>query len=143
MAQESQDNAPMKELRASGTSARILRRAARACEAALAAASIMADSVSLQQCVELIHAEIGLPQDRAQRTPIELLVVGDHQLRERMVTPQHDMGAVLALQIETGFGESLDAVPAREPGQLAQTATSSVPKCSSGTGSLSSCRAAM
>lgn len=97
----------------------------------------------LQQCVELIYAEIDLPQDRAQRTPIELLVVGDHELSERIVTPHHDMGAVLALRIETGFGESFDAVSAREPRQLAQTATSSVPKCSSGTGSLSSWRAAM
>ena len=97
----------------------------------------------LQQRVEFIHAEIGLPQDRAQRTPIELLVVWDYELRERVVAPQNDMGAVLALLVEAGFGERFDAVAAREPGQLAQTATSSVRKCSSGTGSLSSFRDAM
>ena len=70
-------------------------------------------------------------------------MVGDYKLSERIVPSHDDMGAVLALRIETDFGESLDAVSAREPGQLAQTATSSVRKLSSGTGSLSAWRAAM
>ena len=39
-----------------------------------------ADRYCLQQCVELVHAEIGLPQDCAQRTAIELFVVGDYEL---------------------------------------------------------------
>ena len=70
-------------------------------------------------------------------------MIGDYELSERTITSHDDMGAVLAFRIETDFAESLDAVSAREPGQLAQTATSSVPKLSSGTGSLSSRRAAM
>lgn len=69
-------------------------------------------------------------------------MVGDHELSEGGVTPQDDMRAVLALLVEAGFGECLDTVAAREPGQFAQTATNSVPKCSSGTGSLSSFKAA-
>ncbi len=70
-------------------------------------------------------------------------MVGDYELSERIITSHDDMRAVLALRIETDFGESLDAVSAREPGQLTQTATSSALKLSSGTGSLSSRRAEM
>ena len=70
-------------------------------------------------------------------------MVGDYELSERIVTSHDDMGAMLALRIETDFGKSLDAVSAREPGQFTQTATSSALKLSSGTGSLSSRRAAM
>ena len=70
-------------------------------------------------------------------------MVGNYELSERIVTSHDDMGSVLAFRIETDFGESLDAVSTRKPGQLAQTATSSALKLSSGTGSLSSRSAAM
>ena len=63
-------------------------------------------------------------------------MVGDYELSERIITSHDDMRAVLALRIETDFGESLDAVSAREPGQLTQTATSSALKLSSGTGKI-------
>ena len=102
-----------------------------------------ADRYCLQQCVELVHAEIGLPQDCAQRTAIELFVVGDYELSEGIIPPQDDVGAVLAFLVKADFGERLDAVVARKPGQLAHTATTNVPKCSSGTGRPSSCKAAM
>ena len=102
-----------------------------------------ADRYCLQQCVELIHTEIDLPQDCAQRTPIEFFVVGDYELSEGIIPPQDDVGAVLAFLLKADFGERLDAVVARKPGQLAHTATTNVPKCSSGTGRPSSCKAAM
>jgi hypothetical protein len=53
------------------------------------------------------------------------------------------VGAVLAFLVEADFGERLDAVAARKPGQFTHTATTNVPKCSSGTGRPSSFKAAM
>ena len=67
----------------------------------------------------------------------------DGLLGEGIVAPQDDVGAVLAFLVEADFGERLDAVAARKPGQFTHTATTSVPKCSSGTGRPSSFKAAM
>lgn len=100
-------------------------------------------STDLQQCVELFHAEIGLPQDCPQRSAVEFFVIGHDELGKRIVATQDDMRAVLAFLIKAGFCERFDSVTAREPGQFAHTATRSVSKCSSGTGSLSSCKARM
>jgi hypothetical protein len=53
------------------------------------------------------------------------------------------VGSVLAFLVEADFGECLYAVSARKPGQFTHTATTSVPKCSSGTGRPSSFKAAI
>ena len=97
-------------------------------------------SVVLQQRVKLLRAEIGLPQDRAQCSAVEFFVIGYDELGKRIVATQDDVGTVLALLIEADFCERFDAVAARYPRQLAHTANNSVSKCSSGTGSLSSCK---
>lgn len=116
------------------------------CEARIGnrkSSSIARGRHGLQQRVELVHAEIGLPQDCAQRATIELFVFGDYELGEEVIAPQDDMGAVLAFLVEADFGECLDAIAARKSGQFTHTATTSVPKCSSGTGRPSSFKAAM
>jgi hypothetical protein len=75
-----------------------------------------AGSYGLQQCVEFVHAEIGLPQDCAQRATIEFFVFGDYELGEGVIAPQDDVGSVLAFLVEADFGECLYAVSARKPG---------------------------
>lgn len=96
----------------------------------------------LEQLVEVLDTEVGLTQDCAKRPPVEFFVVGNDQLGKRIVATQDDMGAVLPLLVKTGFNECLDAIATRKPRQFAHTATSIVSKCSLGTGSPSSCKAA-
>ena len=84
-----------------------------------------------------------MPQDCAQRATIEFFVFGDYELGEGVIAPQDDVGSVLAFLVEADFGECLYAVSARKPGQFTHTATTSVPKCSSGTGRPSSFKAAI
>lgn len=88
-------------------------------------------SPTLEKSGELFNADPGLTQDRPQRARIEFLVIGDDELRETLATPDHDMGAVLSFRIEADLAERLHAVAARDPRELAQTATSSVRNCSS------------
>ncbi len=80
--------------------------------------------------------------DGAQRAAVELFVVGNNQLGKRVVAAQDDVTAVLSLFVEPGSRECPHTLVAGEAWQLAHTATSIVSKCSSGTGSLSSCKAA-
>jgi hypothetical protein len=75
-----------------------------------------------------------MPQDRAQGSSIELLVIGDDELREWIITPKDDVTGALSFHDEPGTRECLDALPPRNTRQLRQTATTSVSKRSSGTG---------
>jgi hypothetical protein len=72
----------------------------------------MGDGWGSEQCVKVIHTKVGLSQDCAQRAAIEFLMVRNHELREGIVAPQDDMGAVLAFLVETDFGKRPDAVAA-------------------------------
>ncbi len=79
----------------------------------------------------------------ARRVPrSSSLVIGNNQLGKRVVAAQDDMAAVLSLLVEPGFLECPHTLAAGEAWQIAHTATSIVSKCSSGTGSPSSCKAA-
>jgi len=79
----------------------------------------------------------------ANRESSIAIVFGDYELGEGVIAPQDDMGTVLAFLVEADFGECLDAIAARKSGQFTHTATTSVPKCSSGTGRPSSFKAVM
>lgn len=79
-----------------------------------------------QQVDELVNAESGLTYDGPQRAPVEFFVEGNGDLRERIISTQDDVASFLPLEIETYF----------------HTASSIASNRSSGTGRLSSSRAA-
>lgn len=68
--------------------------------------------VGSEQCTKVVHPKTGLSQDCAQGAAIEFLVVRNHDLRERVVAPQDDMGAVLAFLVEAHLGKCFDAIAA-------------------------------
>ena len=43
----------------------------------------------------------GLPQDRSQRSCVQLGVVGNDDLRMGILTPQNDVAAVLSFELES------------------------------------------
>ncbi len=95
---------------------------------------------SSEEVEELLDRHVGLPEDGAQSTAVELPVIRNDDLGERIVPPQYEVAAVLALEDEARPTERLDAVAPGELGQLAQTATSRASRESTGTVSPSSSR---
>ena len=97
----------------------------------------------LQQFHKLIYAEACLSDDAAQRASVQFFVIRDNYLSEWFIPAQNDVASFLSLEIEANFAQRFGAIPARDSRQRAHTATSSVSKCSSGTGKPSSSSAAM
>ena len=91
----------------------------------------------------LSHAKPSLPDDRSQRTPVQLVVIGDDDLGEWMVSAENHVAPVLPLQVVPSFAKRLGAGSPRDPWKSGQTATTNASKCSSGTGSPSSSSEAM
>ena len=91
-----------------------------------------------QQPDEFLQAKPRLPDDGSQGAPVQLLVVGNDDLREGFVSADDHVATVLALQVEPRFPEGLDTGSPRCPRQTGHTATTMASKCSSGTASPSS-----
>lgn len=96
-----------------------------------------------QQPEELIHTETCVPDDSPQGTSIQLLMVGHNYLGKGLISPKDDVASVLPFEVEAGLLKGFDLLAARNPGQLAHTASTSVSKRSSGIGRPSSSNAAM
>lgn len=65
-----------------------------------------------EQYTKVVHPKAGLSKECAQGAAIELLVVRNHELRERVIASQDNMGAVLAFLVEADPGKRFDAVAA-------------------------------
>ena len=58
-----------------------------------------------EQFAKLIRGSIRLAEDGSQRTSIELGVIGNNYLGERLIPSQNDMAAVLAFDSKAGLEE--------------------------------------
>src|SRR5262245_58349878 len=83
-----------------------------------------------EQVQELLDGEAGGIEDRGQGPRIDAVMDGNDDLRERGVAPQHHVATLLSLLVEAGpLQGSADLTagePPREPGQCAETSTSTV-----------------
>jgi hypothetical protein len=57
----------------------------------------------LNQCDKFIGRQARLAQDSSQRTRVQLLMIGDHDLSERHVPPKYDVAAVLSFNLKACF----------------------------------------
>jgi len=94
----------------------------------------LADGDSSEKSDELLDAKSRLAKDRAERSAIELAMIGYDELRERLVTAQNHVARLLAANQEPGARERVNALTARYPWQFRQTATTIVSNRSRGTG---------
>jgi hypothetical protein len=89
---------------------------------------------------KLLDRDIRLPKDRAQRSAIQLLVIGYNDLGKGFIPPQDDVAG----RADDGCESLLaSARPRRHAREFRHTATTSVSNVSLGTGRWSSSRAAM
>lgn len=96
------------------------------------------DTPDSTQCVELFYSESCLTNDRSQGASVEFDVIRNRQLCKRVRPPDNNMRTFLPNLAEAGSGQDRDAVTARDPRQLAHTATIMASSLSSGTGMPSS-----
>ena len=61
----------------------------------------------LNQHEKFIWRQTCLPQDSAQRSCIQLLVIGDHHLSERLVSAKYDVAALLSFNLKACFATAL------------------------------------
>jgi hypothetical protein len=101
-----------------------------------------ADGLNLQKCGEFIYREIGLTDDCSKRASVQFFVIRHNDLAKRIRPPKDDMTPLLPSNHEARSFKRFDACPSGDARQLAHTAISTASKCSSGTGRLSSLRAA-
>lgn len=87
---------------------------------------------------ELVDREPSLPDDRSQRAPVELTVIGNNHLHEWVCASQHDVAVDLTTDHEPGPLERSHTLSPREPRKGTHTATRMASNRSSGTGRLSS-----
>lgn len=73
-----------------------------------------------------------------ERTPIELPMIRHGRLREWVIAPENNVGAVLPADGKPKSLQCADHLGTRDLRQLAHTASRSASKCSSGTGKPSS-----
>ena len=97
----------------------------------------------LQQPQELFDREIRLANDRAKGSAIQLLVIGDNQLAERLGAPKDHVASFLSPYYKSSSRQSIDTGSPRDTRQFTHTAINTASKRSSGTASLSSSKAAM
>ncbi len=92
----------------------------------------------IYQIDKLINTQSCLTNDRAQRSPVQFLMVWYNQLRIRIIATQNDMASSLSPDIETETLKSLHALAPGDIGQLTHTTTIIASKRSAGTGRPSS-----
>lgn len=91
---------------------------------------------------EVFDRDTCLPKDRSERAAIELPMIGNNDLRERIGTPKNDMTRLLTPHEKSGAREGIDAFTTRHARKLRQTAITIVSNGSGGTGIWSSSSAA-
>lgn len=82
---------------------------------------------------EVLNAQLGLTDDRAQGAAIQFFMVRNNHLGEGVVAAQDNVTAALAHDTEAKPAQNGDAFLAGELGQLAHTATKIASKDSTGT----------
>ncbi len=100
-------------------------------------------NVELQQCGEFFYRKIGLSDNCSEGTTIQFLVIGHNHLTKRISPAENDMAPFLPSNYESYSLQRLDACTPRDARQFAHTAMRTASKCSSGTGRLSSFKAAI
>jgi hypothetical protein len=91
-----------------------------------------------QKLGELFDAQIGLPQNRAQSSPVNLPVVWHDRLGEGVIPAHDDVASMLAPDGKSDFFKRPNNFRTGGLGQPAHTATKIASKCSSGTAKWSS-----
>jgi len=81
-----------------------------------------------QQVNEALDGDTRLPQNRAKGSAIQLLVIGNDDLRERFIAAKNDVTRLLATYVKTGTRQRVNALATRNPRQLRHTATTRVSK---------------
>lgn len=97
----------------------------------------------LQQPKKLLHREIRLANDRAERSAVQLFVIGNNKLAKGLRAPKNHMAAFLSPHYKSRSFQRFNAGSPRDTRQLTHTAINTASKRSSGTASLSSSSAAM
>ena len=92
----------------------------------------------LQYARQLVHGQVDLTQDGPESSAVNLSMIGNDRLSERLGSSHDNVAALLAAKRETELLEGADKVRARDLRQFAHTARRSASKCSAGTGSPSS-----
>ena len=67
--------------------------------------------MKLQQSHKLFYTDIYVSDDASQSASVQFLVIGNNDLRERIVTTQDYMTATLPFQSKSNFAECSGAVP--------------------------------
>ena len=99
-------------------------------------------NAELQQCGKLFYRKIGLSDNCSEGSTIQFFVIRHNDLAKRISPAKNDVATFLPSNREPYSFKRLDACASRDARQFAHTAMRTASKCSSGTGRLSSFRAA-